>query len=172
VQIGGSTGPRVFRPQDAPYEAKDITVEGCTFVGCEAAAAYVGVDGATVRHCTIYHPRKWVIRILQESVGPRFVPCRNGRFEHNLVVFRHADVRTFVNVGPNTAPETFMFAENLWYCDDRPSASRPELPAPERNGVYGVDPKLANPAELDFRPRNPTAAKYGATRPIPHSHNG
>jgi len=162
VQIGGSTGLRVFRPQDAPYEAKDVTVEGCTFVGCEAAAAYVGADGATVRFCTIYHPRKWVIRILQETVGPRFPPCRNGRFEHNLVVFRQADVQTFVNVGPNTAPETFTFAENLWYCDDRPSASRPELPAPERNGLYGVDPKLADPAKLDFRPQNPTAAKYGA----------
>lgn len=84
----------------------------------------MGVDGAVVRFNTIYHPAKWAMRILQETTEKGFAPCRNGRFEHTLVVFRKADVPVFVNVGPNTQPETFKFADNLWFCEDRPEASK------------------------------------------------
>ncbi len=162
VNLGGSTGLAYFRPQGAPYEAKDVTVEGCTFVGGEAPIAYVGVDGATVRYNTIYRPAKWVIRILQETTEPGFAPCRNGRFEHNLIVFRRADVRIFVNIGPNTQPETFTFSHNLWYCEDQPAASRPELPAAETSSVYGVDPMLTDPRRNLFKPQNRQAARFGA----------
>ena len=62
------------------------------------------------------------------------------------MVFRRSDVNTFVNVGPHTAPETFQLADNFWYCEDRPAASRPSLPAAETGGVYGVDPQLSDPA--------------------------
>ncbi len=162
VNLGGSTGMAFFRPRGAQYEAKDITVEGCTFVGGEAPVAFVGVDGAQVRYNTIYRPEKWVLRILQETTAPGFVRCRNGRFEHNLVVFRRADVGVFVNIGPNTQPETFVFARNWWYCEDRPAASRPQLPTAESGGVYGLDPRLARP-EDGLRPTKPQAAGYGAT---------
>jgi hypothetical protein len=162
VNLGGSTGLAYFRPKGALHEAKDITVEGCTFVGSQAPIAYVGVDGAVVRYNTIYRPDKWVIRILQETTAPGFAPCRNGRFEHNLVVFRRADVQTFVNVGPNTQPESFTFANNLWYCEDRPAASRPQLPAVETGGVYGVDPRLTDPGRGLFTPENREAARFGA----------
>lgn len=162
VQLGGSTGRSFFRPRASLCEATEILVEGCTFVGCEAPVAYVGVDGATFRYNTIYRPRKWIMRILQETNLEGFVPCRNGRFEHNLIVFRRADVGVFVNVGPNTKPETFQFAENFWFCEDRPGASRPDLPTPETDGVYGIDPQLADPEGNDFTPRNPQAARYGA----------
>jgi len=163
VNMGGSTGLAFFRPKGTLYEAKDITVEGCTFVGCEAPVAYVGVDGAVVRYNTFYRPRKWVLRILQETTAPGFPPCRNGRFEHNLVVFRRADVGTVVNIGPHTQPETFTFADNCWYCEDQPQASTPQLPARETGGVYGVDPHLAAPEQHDFRPKNARAAAFGAT---------
>jgi hypothetical protein len=46
-----------------------------------------------------------------------------------------------VNVGPNTAPSTFRFARNTWYCIDRPERSRLRLPTPETGGIYGVKPK-------------------------------
>ena len=163
VHLGGSTGLKFFRPQGTPYEAKDITVEGCTFIGSQAAIAYVGVDGATVRYNTIYHPSKWVLRILQETTEQGFAPCGNGRFEHNLVIFRRAEVQVFVNVGPHTQPETFTFADNLWFCDDRPQASQPALPVPESGGVYTVDPRLTAPAENRFQPKNVQAAGFGAT---------
>ncbi len=162
VNLGGSTGMDYFRPKGAKYEAKDITVEGCTFVGSEAPIAFVGVDGAVVRYNTIYRPKKWVMRILQETTDPGFAPCRNGRFERNLVVFRRAEVGVFVNVGPNTQPATFQFADNLWHCEDRRGASKPELPAAEQNGLYDVDPKLTAPEKHDFAPRERRALGYGA----------
>ncbi len=163
VQMGGSTGLAFFRPKGCLYEAKEITVEGCVFVGCEAPVAYVGVDGAVVRYNTFYRPGKWVMRILQETTEPGFVPCRNGRFGRNIVVFRRADVSTFVNVGPHTAPETFRFADNFWYCEDRPQASKPTLPAPETGGIYGVDPQFADPEKNDFTPQDQQAAGFGAS---------
>jgi hypothetical protein len=163
VNLGGSTGLPFFRPPGALYEAKDITVEGCTFSGSQAPIAYVGVEGAVVRYNTIYHPGKWVLRILQETTEKGFALCGNGCFEHNLMVFRRADVQVFVNVGPHTRPETFKFANNLWFCEDRPEASKPALPVPENGGVYGVDPRLAAPAENLFQPMNVQAARFGAT---------
>lgn len=162
VNIGGSTDLRVFRPQGAKYEARDIVVEGCVFFGGQAPLAFVGVDGAVARYNTIYRPERWVLRILQETTEPGFVPSRNGRFEHNLIVYRRADVRDFVNVGPHTQPESFRFAENLWYCEDRPSDSRPALPVAETGGVYGIDPNLADPGRGQWQPQNPRAARFGA----------
>jgi hypothetical protein len=162
VNIGGSTGLEYFRPPGAKYEARDIVVEGCAMVGSQAPLAFVGVDGAVARYNTIIHPEKWVLRILQETTQPGFVACRNGRFEHNLIVFRRAEVSTLVNIGPRTEPDTFSFENNFWYCEDRPDASRPELPARETGGVYGIDPRITAADEDDFQPGEPRAAAYGA----------
>ncbi len=171
VNLGGSTGLAYFRPRGARYEAQDICVEGCTFVGSQAPVAFVGVDGATVRFNTFYRPDKWVLRILQETTEPGFAPCRNGRFERNLIVFRRADVQVHANIGPNTRPDTFVFADNLWYCEDRPQASRPDLPVAETGGLYGVDPRLTATEDGRFQPQNPQAAKFGALAwPEPAAH--
>ncbi len=162
VNLGGSTGLAYFRPRGALYEAREIAVEGCAFVGGTAPIAFVGVDGARVRYNTIYRPEKWVLRILQETTAEGFAPCRNGRFEHNLIVFRQADVQTVVNIGPNTRSESFVFSANLWYCEDRPEASRVALPTAEKDGVYDVNPRLTAPGDRNFRPGNPRAAHFGA----------
>lgn len=161
IQIGGSTGMAYFRPRPQGYEAKDILVEGNTVAGSDASVAFVGVDGAVVRRNTFYRPRRWAIRILQETVAPGFVPSRNGRFLENIVVWRGSEVGSVVNVGPHTAPETFRFARNLWYSMDAPSRSRPNLPAPEQGGTVGVDPLLRNPEGGDFRlkPGSPARGK-------------
>ena len=37
-----------------------------------------------------------------------------------------------VNLGQGTAPETFEFARNWWYCIDAPERSVPRLPVAER----------------------------------------
>ena len=153
INIGGSTGMAYFRPKPQGYEAKDVTVENCTFVGSVAPVAFVGVDGALVRFNTIYKPVKWAFRILQETRREDFVPCRNGRFTDNLIVFAGEALTTPVNIGPGTAPESFTLARNAWYCLDRPDRSRPRLPLEleEADGVYGVKPAFVDAAGGDLR---------------------
>lgn len=157
VNLGGSTGDDSFRPRltnlpaDGRYEARNLIVEGCTFIGGGAAVAFVGVDGATVRYNTIYRPGRYAIRILQEKTDAGFVPCRNGVFERNVVVFRSDGwVTGGVNVGAKTAPATFRFTDNLWYCEDRPDRSGPTLPTAETGGLVGQNPRFADPAAGDF----------------------
>jgi hypothetical protein len=159
LNVGGSTGLQFFRPAGAKYEAKDITVEDCTIVGSDAPVAFVGVDGATFRHNTVYRPTKWVLRILQETREPGFPPCRNVKFERNLIVYRTADVKVHANIGDATAPDTFTFADNWWFCEDTPAKSKPALPVGEARGVYGIDPKLK-----DLAPSLPRARDYGARK--------
>lgn len=150
VNIGGSTGLQYFRPAPQGYEAREIVVEGNIFVGVQAPVAFVGCDGAVVRFNTIYHPRRWALRILQETRAEGFVPCRNGVVTDNIVVFRSDGwLEGGVNIGPATAPETFSFARNVWYCEDRPELG-PTLPTQEIDGIVGQDPLLVNAQAGDF----------------------
>lgn len=163
VNLGGSTGLEFVRipgvsvsdPAGAElYEAADVIVEDCTFSGSLAPIAFVGVDGALVRHNTIYRPAKWCIRILQETRQPGFVPCRNGQFTDNLVLFRSGEMTTPVNVGDGVLAETFTFARNAWWCENDPARSTPKLPVRETDGRYGEDPRLVDAASGDFRLRD------------------
>ncbi|MFN0059860.1 MAG: right-handed parallel beta-helix repeat-containing protein [Planctomycetota bacterium] len=164
INIGGSTGLAYFRPKPESFEAKDITVEGCIFVGSAAPIAFVGVDGATVRRNTFYRPRKWFLRILQETRETDFVPCRHGKFLDNLIAYRSTEVATPVNIGPGTAPETFEFARNYWYCIDAPARSRPNLPVAETETAGGADPEFRNADAGDFRLAIESPARaHGAT---------
>ncbi|GIV18458.1 MAG: hypothetical protein KatS3mg023_0209 [Armatimonadota bacterium] len=172
MQIGGSTGLQFFRPPlktgGEHAEARNITVEGCTFIGSTAAVSFVGVNGATVRFNTIYRPKRWAIRILQETRAEGFVPCRNGRFTDNLIVFRSDEwFEGGVNIGPFTAPDTFTFARNWWYCEDAPERSKPTLPTPEREGVYGVNPRLRAPEKGDLAVETGSAAQRVGAHALP-----
>ena len=148
VNIGGSTGLQFFRPALNPEggnaEARNIRVEGNRFTGGWAPISFVGVDGAVVRFNTIERPVRWAIRILQENQDSQFVPCRNGEFTDNVVVFESGKwSEGGINVGGKTAPDTFKFARNWWYCADRPDRSQPRLPTSETDGVYGRPPAEA-----------------------------
>ncbi|MFW6437508.1 MAG: right-handed parallel beta-helix repeat-containing protein [Armatimonadota bacterium] len=151
VNIGGSTGLQYFRPPPQGYEAKDIVVEGNVFINSQAPVAFVGCDGAMVRFNTMYMPGRWALRILQETREPGFVPCRDGVFTDNIIVFRSdAWSEGGVNIGPGTAPETFTFARNAWYCLDRPEVG-PRLPTEEQDGLVGEDPIFVDAQDGDFR---------------------
>lgn len=172
VNIGGSTGLAFFRPPlnagAEHWEAKDIRVEGNTFVGTTSPVAFVGVDGAEVRFNTIYRPGRWAIRILQETAATGFVPCRNGRFTDNLVVFHSTQWSAGgVNVGGGTAPGTFQFARNAWYCLDAPTRSRPSLPVAESGGTYGVAPQLWNGEAGDVRQRPGSPLEHVGAEALP-----
>jgi hypothetical protein len=132
LNVGGSTGLPFFRPQDATAEASKIVVRDCTIEGSLCAVAFVGVDGAEFSGNTVLYPKKWLFRILQETQGPRFVPCRKVIVKGNRFTFRRSEVSVDVNIGEGTAPETFVFEGNQWTAEDRPEASKPKLPSPER----------------------------------------
>jgi hypothetical protein len=151
VNIGGSTGLPYFRPRDATCEARSITVEDCEFIGGMSAVAFVGVDGALVQHNTIYRPKRWPIRILQENTDKRFATCRNGKLAKNVIVFRSDEVRQVFNIGPNTSPETFTISGNVWSCLDRPDDTERlvRLPVAETDGSYRAGPKFKDAANGD-----------------------
>ncbi len=133
INLGGSTGLQFFRPQVRDYEARNITIAGNRFEGSVSPIAWVTADGGHVHHNTMVLPDKWALRILQETADAQFQPCHGGVFEDNLV-FYDSRVQVFVNVGPGTSPETFVFRRNAW-CDVE-SDRRPSLPVEEQNGVY------------------------------------
>jgi hypothetical protein len=164
VNAGGSTGIEYMRPANPGYEAKDITIEDCYFIGSAAPVAFVGVDGAVFQRNTIYRPTRWVLRILQENQDSAFAPSRKGVFRENLVVFHSTDLSTTVNVGGGTEPQTFRFEKNAWYCVDNPARTKSlvRLPMAEVDGVHGTDPMLKDPAAGDLtKGKESPLKKYG-----------
>jgi len=158
MNLGGSTGLQFFRPLGATYEARDLHAIANVVVGADTPVAYVGCDACLVANNTFWLPQRWFARILQETVDPSFVPCRDGRFINNIVVFDRARVSAEnVNVGPNTSAGTFVFANNLWFARDDPSFPGANLPAPETGGIVGVDPMIVDVTGEDFHlaPRSP-----------------
>ena len=141
VNLGGYADA-LMRPPDATCQATRVAAVGNVIVGSKAAVAFVGSDGCIASYNTIYRPTAWVLRILQEVRQPPFVPCRNGELRGNLVVWRWRELKTAADVRGGTEPKTFRFASNWWFCEDRPSRSRPDLPAPDYDGIVGRDPGL------------------------------
>ncbi len=150
LSLGGSSGLSAFGPLFPGYEAKNIRVEGNLVVGSESAIVFASSEDVTVQFNTIYLPEKWAVRILQDNTSPGSIPCRNGTFTDNIVVFQSGWLQGGINIGKGTAPETFRFARNAWYCENRPGRSQPYLPTPEEDGIYGQDPLFRSPSENDF----------------------
>ncbi len=167
VNLGGSTGAAYFRPpldqwpEGTPRaEARNLTVEGNTFIGSLSPVAFVGVDGATVRFNTIYRPGRWALRILQENRDTSFVPCRNGVVTDNIFAFHSSEWNSGgVNIGGGTTPATFRFARNHWFCIDQPGRSEATLPSAEEGGTRGSDPQFTDMDKLDLRLKAGSALK-------------
>lgn len=113
INAGGSTGLEYFRPLDAAWEAEALNIVGNRFEGGATPVAVVSANQVRIFDNDIILPEKWALRILQETDDPRFAPCQNGTYERNRVRFDER-VRTFVNVGPGTLPETFRLQGNEW----------------------------------------------------------
>ncbi|HAB17209.1 MAG TPA: hypothetical protein DCE44_12260, partial [Verrucomicrobiales bacterium] len=157
INVGGSTGLSLFRPPlsttEPNVEARNIRVLANLFRGSDAPLAFVGAVDCIAAQNTIIEPRRWVLRILQETVsggGYTFRPCGDNRFINNLVMFNRAQVSTPANVGGNTDPASFQFAHNLWFAADRPTQSRPNLPSTEVGGIYGLNPAFRDAAAGDY----------------------
>lgn len=150
LNLGGSTGLQFFRPQDAPFEAADINVYANVFIRGWAPIAFVGSVRVHVVNNTIIYPENWILRILQETVDvSRFLPCGDNSFINNIIYFNNS-ISTHVNIGPNTNAVSFEFKNNLWYNQDNPSNSSPNLPSAETNRISGTDPLFLDIASNDF----------------------
>lgn len=153
INIGGSTGLQYFRPPVSTtatnYEARAIRVMANVFKGSITPVAFVGCIDSLVAHNTIIDPEDWFLRILQETTSSGsgdFFPCRDSAFVNNLVYFERSRMKTTdINVGANTAPQTFTLANNLWCARDDAGSSAPDYPVTEMNGIVGEDPLLADP---------------------------
>ena len=173
INMGGSTDFVVFRPplsKSKPNaEARNIRVLSNVFVRGNAPVAFVGCVDCLVAHNTIVSPQVWPLRILQETTtrnGYTFLPTSNGKFLNNLIFFRRSQIRSFINIGPNTNAKSFQFANNLWYASDRPTASKPSgLPSVEVKGIYGKDPKFREVARGDYRLQASSPAR-GKGKPL------
>jgi hypothetical protein len=153
INAGGSTGLEFFRPIDAAYEAARLRIVANAFVRSgDTPVAFVGCDACVFANNTVVDPQTRVSRILQETVDARFVPCQNGQFVNNVVVFQTSLIGNpdrFVNVGPDTAPETFVYGSNLWFATDDAGFGGPSLPAPisaETGSVIQQDPGFVDAA--------------------------
>ncbi|MBK9641737.1 MAG: T9SS type A sorting domain-containing protein [Saprospiraceae bacterium] len=150
LNLGGSTGLAFFRPPGANYEAKDILVSGNIFEGAVTPIAYVGCRNVQVVNNTIYHPERWIMRILQESADTSFFQsCANNVFSNNIVVVNNS-LSTDVNIGPNTLPGSFKFSNNLWYHDANAGWRGPQLPVAESMGLVQRNPLFVQDGGINY----------------------
>jgi len=155
LNMGGSTGEEYYRPSISSgldAEAQYIRATSNIIIDANSAAGFVSCDHCLFANNVVYLPRMWVLRILQELTnvgGTELIRCRNGEFVNNIIYFRSSDISTYANVGSNTMPETFRFANNLWYAVDNPGFSGPSLPTTEINGLVG-DPLFVDVQNEDF----------------------
>ena len=158
INMGGSTGLQFFRPPVSEAttnaEAWNIRAVANVFRGSTAPLAFTGCVGCLAANNTIDTPERWVFRILQETTSSgnnEFLPVSNGQITNNIIYFDDQVVRAF-NVGPDSAPETFILNSNLWYRYDMPSQSAPPggTLVVESNPIIGMDPGFANASLGDF----------------------
>jgi nitrous oxidase accessory protein NosD len=134
IQAGGSTGAAYFRPPGANYEARRIFIRDNVIEGGMCATAFTGVTDAEFTGNKVIRPQKWIFRILQETTRDGFKPCGDVKISGNEFIFRRENVQTEINIGPGTAPETFVFENNRWFAEDKPALSKPNLPVEETGG--------------------------------------
>jgi len=131
--------------------------------GSVTPLAFVGAVDSLAANNTLVDPTNWLMRILQETTTSGdyvFLPCGNNTVVNNLFYFNRADLSVYqdINIGPDTAPNTFIFSNNLWYAHDDPANSQPDLPVTETGGIVGQNPLLVYPSTGNFHLQNGSPA--------------
>lgn len=173
MNLGGSTGLAFFRPLGVDYEAQDLEVYSNVTVGSDAPITYVSSQNVRVWNNTFYLPDRWVFRILQESGDTSFFrPASHCEFINNLIVVDN-DLRSTVNIGPLTRPETFIFSNNLWWHLNDPGFT-PALPTPDLSQIVGLDPMLSDPqgGDLSLQQNSPAIGQGRSLFRIFTDHTG
>lgn len=170
LNIGGSTDLEFFRPQNATYEASSILIYTNVIEGSEAPFAFVGAVDCKVFNNTLLRPGKWAMRILQETVDPsRFEACGRNTVQNNIFFLTTA-VSTEVNIGPDTAPSTFVYSNNLWFKQGQSNWTGPVLPVADPSQVLG-DP-LINATTYMISAVGPAYQKGKANNPVVQDYYG
>ena len=164
INAGGSTGEAYFRPIDAKHEAERIRmVANIIEASGSAPVVFAGCDDCVFANNTIVDPGDYVARIVEENRSRD--PGANGFFINNIIVFKKADLRRYVDIGRGTRPATYTFGWNLWHALDGELGAGPAygggLPA-ERKAIVGKDPRL----DADRRPL-PGSPAIAAGREVP-----
>ncbi|KKL85363.1 hypothetical protein LCGC14_1955490 [marine sediment metagenome] len=149
LQFGGSGGA-------LHWEAWDMVAMGNVIDGGEASVAYVSSTTSVFDYNTIVDPEIWIMRILREGGDQQ---TAYNTFRRNLI--EYGTLNRIQNIGPNTRPETFDYANNYWYRWTNPGGSIPTLPGGETNPAGGTDPQL----DAEYRPLYGPARAYGAHAP-------
>jgi hypothetical protein len=135
ANLGGSTDLQYFRPPVSASgdnaEARDIRLVANVIDRPTEAIAFVGCVGCLAANNTVSLPATRIIRILQETTSDEtytFLPASNGQVVNNIFVFTRAEVENdgrAINIGAETAADTFTYTNNLWYASDDVAASEP-----------------------------------------------
>ncbi len=157
LNLGGNTDLEYFRPQDAPFEAADIAVHSNIIIGSVAPIAFVGCIRVEVINNTIIKPENWVIRILQETVDEdRFYKCGQGVFSNNIIYL--GSLKNAINIGPDTAPEEFLFNNNFWYNFENSNWAGPNTPTKDDNEIINLDPMFEDFDNYNFKLKSESSA--------------
>lgn len=149
--LGGSTGAPYFRPSNAPYEASNLRVYSNIIIGSDAPIAFVGCINSEAINNTIYLPKRWTFRILQENTSSGLATCANNKIINNIVYRDNQMVSSEFNIGSNTSPTSFTISHNLWFHSQNTGYSGP------------ANIPVTDPAQLIANPMfiNPTANNFG-----------
>ena len=153
VNAGGSTGLQFFRPIDATHEGARIQVVANTFARTGSTPiAFVGCDTCVFANNTVDAPSNFMVRILEET--PERGPGSDGFVMNNVFVFASSQLSGFswVNIGGGTLPETFTFANNLWFDDDDSGFTEPDIEGPitETGSLIQLDPLFIDRAAGNY----------------------
>lgn len=163
IQAGGGSSETNSRPQSPPFEAERINVWGNIIVRSKACWVASTQTGSRFHHNICYLPTTWIMRVLQENGFSQ--PNQNATVDHNLFVYSGAMGNEFVNVGPGTAVETFIFDNNAYWQVDGDSPVPPNLPVAETNTIDQVDPELINSGTRTMRIGSSSAVFGGIGTP-------
>lgn len=157
LNMGGSTGFEFFRPPlsttSPNAEARRIRALSNLIIGsAQAPLNFVGCVECVAAHNTLVDPGTWLVRVLQETVSQgshAFEPVRDVVLQNNLFVFQRSQVTSSgVNIGPDTDAPSFVWINNLFFAQDNPGQSQPNLPGSVSGSIVGVNPNVSAP---DYR---------------------
>ena len=184
VQMGQQTGKRYFipplhlLPESERYEAKNIRTYSNIFIGGgytidgrfigSTPFNFSGAINCYAVNNTIINPSGYLFRILHQELifdsdyptAPRL--SNNGAVNHCVIsnnIFYYGKLSgQAINIGGDTAPETFTVQNNLFYCTTAPN-SKPDFgKAPEENSIFYTDPLFEDVSNNNFTIRTNSPA--------------